>query len=176
MFVLASISVIGTAPIPSVFILLHRLQEKFTHNIRSTPFYDLSLFLAYHLPQLFLRQLIQLFPPYCIHDELGSLVNVEVYFLCPVESEVVRIYTLFALLAETLLEVGTDGVSWILIFIGVISFQAIHIIIQRVEKSCFFFGFFLELSLLKFFCFQFGHRNTLMLDSLFYSFDKSTQM
>ena len=54
MFILALISIVGTAPVPAVFLFLHGLQEKPTNDIRPTPLDDLSFLLANHLVQLFL--------------------------------------------------------------------------------------------------------------------------
>lgn len=55
MLVLASVSVVGTAPIPPILVLLDGFQEEFTDDIRSTTLDDFSLLLAYHLPQLLFR-------------------------------------------------------------------------------------------------------------------------
>ena len=131
MFVLAPIPIIWTTPIPPVFIFLHGFKEKFTHNVRFTSLNDLPLLLPYLFRKLLLRQLTQLPPSYCIHNKLRPLINVEVNLFSTVHGEIVRVYALLTLLAESLLEVGTYYVGWILIFIRILhALQSIYIFIQ----------------------------------------------
>lgn len=174
-FVFTTVTIVWAAPVPTILILFHCFEEKFAHYIRSASFHYLSFLLSNHLVQLFFSKLTELLSPYCIHNKLSSLVNIKVDFLCSIQSEVMRVDTLFPLLAKALLEVGTDNVSRIFVFIRIISsFESIDISIERIEEGCFFLFFFSQFSFLKLFAFEFGHGDALMFDCSFYSFDKSS--
>lgn len=64
---------------------------------------------------------MKLFPAQCIHDELGSLVDIEIDILSPVEGQIMRVDALLSFLAEALLEIGADHVSWIFFLLLLIS-------------------------------------------------------
>lgn len=76
MLVFASISVVGTVPIPAVLVLLDSLEEEFTDDVRFESFYHLSFFLADGLWQLLFSQWAEFFSANSIHDKLSSLINI----------------------------------------------------------------------------------------------------
>ena len=146
MFVLASIPIIRTTPIPPVFFLLNGFKEKFTHYVRFASLNDLPLPLPYLFSQLLLRQLTQLPPSYCIHYQLRPLVDVEIDLFSTVHGEIVRVYAFLALLTESLLEIGADSVGRILLFLRILhALQSIDIFVQWVEQHSLFFSLLLQL-------------------------------
>jgi hypothetical protein len=157
MFVLASVSIVRTTPVPSVLVLLDCFQEESTDNIGLTPLQDLPLLLADHFCQVILRQLTQLLASNGVHDQLCPLVNIEIDFLITVESQIMRIDALFAFLAKSLLEIRTDDVGRIffLLFINILEF--VDIIVKRIQQSLFFFLFLLDFSALEFISLEFAH-------------------
>lgn len=173
-FVFATITIVWAAPVPTILIFFHCLEEKFAHDIRSASFHYLSFLLSNHLVQFFFSKLTELLSSYCIHNKLSSLVNIKVDFLGPIQSEVVRVDTFFSLLAKTLFEVRTDNVGRVFVFVRIISFESIDISIERIEEGCFFLFLFSQFSFLKLLAFEFGHGDTLMFDGSFYSFDESS--
>lgn len=72
---------------------------------------------------------MKLFPAQCIHDELGSLVDIEIDVLSAVEGQIVRVDALLSFLAEALLEIGADHVGWVFFLL-----LLIPILVDVIEK------------------------------------------
>jgi hypothetical protein len=119
MLVLASFS-IGAVPFPSVLIFLGGLQKELTHDFRSGSFHHFLFFFAQDLSQIIFREGTELLASNGVHDKLGSLIDVKIDFFVSVEGEIMGVNTFFAFLANSLLEVRTDSVSWV-IFILVVT-------------------------------------------------------
>jgi len=54
MFILASISIVRTSPVPTILVLLDSLKKEFTNNVRSTSLNYFSFFITNHFIELVL--------------------------------------------------------------------------------------------------------------------------
>ncbi len=105
----------------------------------------------------------ELFSSDGVHDKLSSLIDVKIDLLVSVESHIVRVDTLFAFLAKSLLEIRANGVGRVGIFFTITTSQVFGISIKSTEESgLLLFGFF------KFFLFiEFSFKHGLGLAMVF---------
>lgn len=99
MLILASIATISTGPVPPIFTLFNGLKEELAHNLRLRPLDVVLLLIADHLVELFLRQIIQVLGSDLVHYKLCPLIDVQVDFFVPVQSQIVGVNALLAFLA-----------------------------------------------------------------------------
>ena len=114
MLILASFS-IGAVPFPSVLIFLGSLQKELTNDFGSGSFHHFLFLFAQDFPQFLFREGTELLASNGVHDKLSSLIDVKIDFFVSVEGEIMGVNTFFAFLANSLLEVRTDSVSWVIV-------------------------------------------------------------
>ena len=114
MLVLTSFS-IGAVPFPSILILLSSLQKELTHDFGSGSFHHFLFLFTQDFSQFFFREGTELLASNGVHDKLSSLIYVKIDFFVSVEGEIMGVNTFFAFLADSLLEVWTDSVGWVII-------------------------------------------------------------
>ncbi len=123
MFVFTCLA-IWTIPFPSVLIFFNSLKEELADDFWSGTFHHLLLFLAEDFSKFFLGQVIKFLASNCVHDQLGSLINVKINFFVSVQCQIVRVNAFFSLLTESLLKVRTNSVGWVAFIIWVIAVGA----------------------------------------------------
>ena len=108
---------IRTVPFPTILLFFCRLEEMFTDDLWSCTFHHLPFFLSQHFIEIVFREIVHLFSTDGIHNQLGSLINIQINGLRSVESKIVRVDTFFTLLTKALFKIGTNNISWVFILI-----------------------------------------------------------
>lgn len=114
MLVFADFS-IRAVPFPTVLVFFNSFKEELADDFRSCSFHHLLFFYSEMLVKFIFSELAKLFPSDGVHDQLGSLINIQIDFLISVKSQVVGVNTFLAFLAQALFKVRTNSVGWIAI-------------------------------------------------------------
>lgn len=158
---------IWTMPFPTIFVLFSSFQKEFTDNFGSCSFHHLKLFFSQKFIEIIFWKLAHFFSSDCVHDQLSSLINIQIDFLSSVKSEIMWVNTFLSFLAKSLFEIRANFVGWIIIIwvITVLISESFGISIKCTKKSSLLLlGSFLFLFFIKF---SFKHLSwlTLVFDS-----------